>query len=221
MQEVHIKKEEYFKLLSENIILKDIYVKNKLKNYDLLIYIINFLAQESKLISAREMHKILNENWIKVSHITLIEYLGYILNSNLVEKIYRHDLKLKNTSTWKAKYLFFSTDIRKSILNNNVSKSTINENIIYETLIKLNKSSVFTWKNGTFYFSFLVKDIVIHVSKNMEKNEIKKEAKKLLKIPWEFKKYLIVNNVKEIWIRPSTYLPLEILEIEEFLEKFK
>jgi predicted AAA+ superfamily ATPase len=99
MQNITIKKEDYFKMLSENIIIKEIYIKNKIKNYDLLKNLIKLLAMTNKLLSAREIHKILNYNKIAVSHITVIEYLDYILKSDLVRKIYRFDLKLNNKST--------------------------------------------------------------------------------------------------------------------------
>jgi predicted AAA+ superfamily ATPase len=221
MQEILINKEEYYDLLSENIILKDIYVKNNLKNYSLLKNIIIFLALNNDLFSAREIHKILNNNSIKVSHITVIEYLDYILESNLIKKIYRIDFKSGNKSSWKAKYLFCSSDIRKAILKNKIEKSIFNENMVYDTLITLWKNDISTWKNGTLYFSFVSDNLIIHISNNIDKNEVKKEAKKLLKIPWNYNKYLIVNSIKETWIRPSTYLPLKILEIEGFIKEVK
>jgi len=60
---------------------------------------IKLLAMTNKLLSAKEIHKILNYNGVKVSHITTIEYLDYILKSNLIKKVYRIDLKSKNIST--------------------------------------------------------------------------------------------------------------------------
>jgi len=221
MQKVTIKEEDYFRLISENIILKDIYVKNKLKNYELLRKLIKLLAMTNKLLSAKEIHKILNYNNIKVSHITTIEYLDYILESNLIKKVYRYDLKTENISTWKAKYVFNNAKIRKSILNNNIVKHLFNENIVYQTLIKKWNKDVYTWKNWTFNFSFISEKIIVHISENTAKNEIKKEINRLKKIEWNYKKILIVDSIKNIWIRPSTYLPLEILEIEDFIKKIK
>jgi len=98
MNKVTLKEKDYFKLISENIILKDIYVKNKLKNYNLLIKLIKLLAMTNKLLSAKEIHKILNYNDIKVSHVTTLEYLDCILKSNLIKKVYRLNLKTKNIS---------------------------------------------------------------------------------------------------------------------------
>jgi len=221
MSNITIKKEEYFQLLADNILIKDIYVKNNLKNYDLLKKLSRLLAMTNKILSAREIHKILNYNKVKVSHITTIEYLDYIIESNLVKKVFRFDLKTKNLSTWKAKYLFSVSDIRKTILNWNIDKHILNENIVYETLIKLWYTKIYTWKNWTFNFSFILKDNIIHISWFSDKNEVRKEINKLKKIGWNFNKYLIVDSVKDIWIRPSTYLPIKVLEIEDFIKEIK
>ena len=221
MWNITIKKEDYFKLLSENILIKDIYIKNNLKNYELLKKIVKLLAMTNKLLSAREIHKILNYNNVAVSHITTIEYLDYILKSNIIKKVYRLDLKQDNISTGKAKYLFSYSNIRKSILNWKINKYILNENIVYEALMKMWKDWIYTWKNWTFNFSFISGKNIIHISSHNDKNEIKKEINKLKKIEWTFNKYLIVNSIKEIWIRQSTYLPLKVLEIEDFLKEVK
>lgn len=221
MQNITIKKDEYFKLKAENFILKDIYIKNNLKNYTLLNSLLKLLAMTNKFLSAKEIKKILEYNWIKYSHITIIEYLDYIINSWLIKKIFRYDLKTKNKSTWKAKYLFSSYNIRKAILNNNIEKNILNENIVYNVLIKLWENDIYTWKNWTYNFSFYTKNIIVDISKNTEKKEIKKEINKLLKIEWNQDKYLIVNSIKNLWIRTSTYLPLKIMEIEDFIKILK
>ena len=60
MKEILINRNKYLKLKVENLIFKDIYIKNKLKNYDLLMDIINFLAINIEFISVKEIHKTLN-----------------------------------------------------------------------------------------------------------------------------------------------------------------
>jgi hypothetical protein len=53
---------DFFELLSHKIISKDIYIRNKLKNYPLLEHTINLLALNTEMISVREINKILNDN---------------------------------------------------------------------------------------------------------------------------------------------------------------
>jgi hypothetical protein len=62
MTQITINKDKYFKLIYENILLKDIYVANNLKNYELLNKMVKLLAMTNKLLSAKEIHKILNYN---------------------------------------------------------------------------------------------------------------------------------------------------------------
>ncbi|MDQ7023762.1 MAG: hypothetical protein Q9M97_09845 [Candidatus Gracilibacteria bacterium] len=188
MQNITIKRDEYFKLKTENIILKDIYVKNNLKNYILLNSLLKLLAMTNNLLSAKEIKEILEHNGIKFSHITIIEYLDYILESGLVKKVFRYDLKTENKSTGKAKYLFSSYNVRKAILNNNIEKSIINENIVYNVLIKLGEKDIYTGKNGTYNFAFYTNNIIVDISKNTKKQELKKEINKLLKIEWKSRK---------------------------------
>ena len=209
-------------LVAHKIITKDIYIKQKLKNFSLLEHTIQVLAQNRKLISVREVHKILNSHWSKISQITLIEYINYIIDSKLIKKVLRYDMKTKNTSTGKAKYLFTDSSTRNAIVHNSLPSNIISENLVFQKLER-KWYKIFTWKNWTFNFSFIAtnkkkENVIIHVSKHLEKKEVKKEAKKLLKIPWKYSKYLIVNSIKETWIRPSTYLPVKIMEIEEYLK---
>ena len=224
-------------LLTHKVITKDIYIKQKLKNFSLLEHTIQTLAQNRKLISVREIHKILTSEWSKISQITLIEYINYILDSKLIKKVLRYDMKSNNVSTGKAKYFFTDTSMRTSTVNNSLSSQITSENNIFQKLERL-WYKIFTGKNWTFNFTFITNkelskqqlsesktpktletknELIIHVSKHLEKNEIKKEAKKLLKIPGKYSKYLIVKSIKDIWIRPSTYLPVKIMEIDEFL----
>ncbi len=212
-------------LFAHKIITQDIYIKQKLKNFPLLDHTLKVIAQSHELISVREIHKILTKQGSKISQITLIEYINYILDSKLIKKIFRYDLKTNKISTWKAKYLFTDTFLRNSIVSNQLSQNIINENNIFQ-LLERQWYKILTWKNWTFDFSFITTNkkrdnVIIHVSDNIEKNEVKKEAKKLLKIPWDYTKYLLVDSIKEVWIRPSTYLPLQIMEIEEFLKTKK
>jgi len=217
-KEIKISNKQYLELTSHKIITENIYIKYKLKNFLLLRQIIFLVSKVYKLSSVRELHSILEKNNIKISQITLLDYIDYMIKSNLVKKVFRYDLKKENTSTWKAKYLFLNTWIRYALSNFNLTKSIINENLVFEK-IQEKWLSLFTWKNWTFDFSFMSWNQIVHISHFTEKKEVIKEIRKLLKIPWDFEKIMIVNSIKEIWIRPTTYLPLQIMEIENYLWK--
>lgn len=204
-------------LQAHKILSQDIYIKNKLKNFALLKNIIEQLAIWNTLTSVRNLHTELNKIGSKISQITLLEYIDYILQSKLIKKVLRYDYKTKKKSTGKAKYFFSSTQIRNSLSYYTLSQETLNENLVFQKLENL-WWEILTWKNGAFNFSFSTDKNIVHVSHHSEKNEVKKEAKKLLKIPSKKNKYLVVESIKEIGIRPSTYLPLQIVEVEDFLK---
>lgn len=216
-EQISLSNKEYLELISHKLISQEIYIKYKLKNFLLLKQIIYLISKITRLVSVRELHSILEKNNIKISQITLLDYIDYMINSNLIKKVFRYDMKKNNTSTWKAKYLFLNTWIRYALSDFNLTKSIINENLVYSRLLE-KWQTIVTWKNWTFDFSFISNNNITHVSHNLEKKEVIKEARKLLKISWDFEKFLIVNSIKKLSIRPSTYLPLKIMEIEEYLE---
>jgi hypothetical protein len=55
--------------------------------------------------------------------------------------------------------------------------------------------------------------VIIHVSDHTEKNEIKKEIRRVVKIKGNYEKFIIVKSVKGASIRKSTYFPLKVIEI--------
>jgi predicted AAA+ superfamily ATPase len=43
---------------------------------------------------------------IKISLVTLIEYIDFLLNSKLIKRVYNYDFKKQKTIKTKAKYYF-------------------------------------------------------------------------------------------------------------------
>ena len=79
--------------------------------------------------------------------------------------------------------------------------------------------------NGKFDFSFIAKSndkkIYIHLSRQTEKEEIKKEVRKLLKIWGDQDKYLIVEDIRDLWLKKTKYETVEILTLVDFLKKIR
>lgn len=223
----------YINLLSHKIITQEIIIQNNVKNIHQIQAIIYFLTQNIDFISIREINILLHSKWIKIAHITLIEYINYIISSKLIKKVFRYDIKKELTSSWKnnfistgkAKYFFTDSEILYALSWWNIDFFSLAENIIFQKLEQM-PVSIYSWKNWTFNWSFLTKDcwieknphLIIQISRNIEKGEVKKEAKKLLKIPWKYTKFLLVKSIKDIGIRPSTYLPLQIMDIQDFIQ---
>jgi len=224
------------------ILLNDLIKNYSIKNYNLLSYTITFLSFLNKKISLREIHRELKEN-IKISLVTLIEYIDFLVNSKLVKKIYSYDFKKQKTIKSKAFYYFSDLWIRNNLNYFSTKKSTAIKNLIFNELDKqwFKTKSGINWK---FEFDFYAKKkefleekntkkinkLYIHLSEANDKKELKKEINKLNKVPYyptlsksgenideTISRYLIVENIKEFWIKKLQYNEVKIIELEEFL----
>lgn len=246
LQEVILLKEEhlktsYLKSQKSDIILNDIIKAYSLKNIELYNYTIIFLSLLNTYKSLRELNKKLNNN-IKISLITMIEYVDYSIEAWILYRMYKYDLKQKKEISSKAKYYFSDTWIRNSLNWFTTDTYILKENLIYNELLQ-NWYIINWWINWKFEFSFIARKEnkksnkieidtkYIHLSKQISKEEIKKEVRKLIKIPlnldiieWKdsieiISKYLIVENIKEIWLKKLQYENVKIVDFEKFIKE--
>ncbi len=223
---------DYLLSKTDSIILHKIILKYPVKNIPNLISVLRFIANLECSISRRELHNKLNEANISISLITLWEYLDYFLEEKIISNIPRYEIKTGNTIVNKAEYYFNDTAIRDALSHFKIKNHIRVKNNIY---CKYNISwySLFTWKNRTFYFDFIIKtrnnqSIFIEVFNWDSKYELKKIVNKMIKIhaiPWEnslldneYKKYIIVESFEKLWIQKRRYWDLEIIEAEKFLK---
>lgn len=234
-------KTRYLELQKSDTIYNDIITSYSLKNHDLYQYTLSYISLLKDYTSLRELNKSINNN-IKLSLVTMIEYVDYSIEANIISKMQIYDLKLQKEITSKAKYFFSDLGIRNSLNWFNTSLYTLKENLIYNELVKT-WYEVNGWLNGKFEFSFIAKKttntdikikidtVFIHISKQTKNEEVKKEVRKLLKIPFvptkiDWKeteetvyKYLIVENIKELKLKKLQYENVRIIDFEEFVEK--
>ena len=219
-------KKRYLNLLNNNIILKDIVWWFSVKNVDLLNSMITYLTNINTSLSLRELHKQLKIKKINISLITTIDYINYLLSSKMISCSYTYDLKTKKEITSRAKYYFSDNWIRNYNWRFNLNRNILIENLIFSDLISL-WYKVHNWKNWTFDFTFYwVKDaekIFIHISKETDKNELKKEVRRLLKTPWDETKYIIINDaqIENMKIKKFAYENVKILILEDLLKELK
>ncbi len=199
IEEVHRVQDTYMKKfllesIKTSIISKDIISAYSIKNSFLYNQTLAFLSSIDSYISLREFNRRLAWAEIDVSLITSIDYINFTLNSKLVSRIYRYDLKLRKEITSKAKYYFADTGIRNAAHGVRLSDDTLTENLIYNELIKKGyeiQGGIY----GRFEFDFLCtptwimkdQDLYLHISKESDRNEIQKQARKLWKAELEMK----------------------------------
>lgn len=132
-------KAKYLKELFDLTYTKDIIDRNNIKKDDIFESLIDVLA--SSIGSLTNPSKITNtfiSNGYKgLSKNTIIQYLSYLLDSFLVEKVMRFDIKGKKYISSPSKYYFADVGLRNARLNfRQLEENHIMENVIYLELAR-------------------------------------------------------------------------------------
>ncbi len=221
-EETDSKKEYLLESITNRIILNDIIYAFEVRNIKLFKSFTAVLATNNDYISLRDFQKILKRYNIKTSLATTIDYMEYLISSKIIKKVAKYNVKKWKEILWKNKYFFTDIWIKNSILlYNNMDNYTLTENYIYNVLSYL-WYKVYWWINWVFNFNFIAfkenTKILIYISKDSSNNdEIKSSARKLIKTWIEWKKYIIVNNNKNLNIREN-YKWVEIIKFNDFLK---
>lgn len=217
-------KEKFLKFITSDILLNDIFSNFWVKSIELYNFTISYLAENNIFISLRDLQKNL-DSINKISLKTTIDYIDFSIQTKIIKRVYKFDIKTNKPITSKAKYYFTDNWIRNSLTNFDLSRETLLENLIFN-ILECNNYIIYTWLNWKFDFSFYwekedsSRKIYIHISKQTQKEELKKEVNKLLKIWNEWVKYLLVDNIEKLWIKKFKYDSVIIMNIEDFLKNF-
>ncbi len=220
-------KEKFLKLILNDIFLNDIFLNYWVKSILLYTFTLTYISKNNYYISLRELQKNLGE--IKnISLKTTIDYVDFSIQEKILKRVYKYYIKNNKAITSKAKYYFSDNWIRNSLSNFQLNNKILLENMVFN-ILELYNYNIYWWIIWKFEFTFyweiennssIKEKIYIHISEHNSKEEIKKEVSKLLKIWDENKKYILVEDIKKIWINKLIYDDLEILEINDFILKF-
>ena len=225
-------KQKYINLVKSDIYLNEIIQNFWVKNIFLYNSVITFIANINYFTSLRELQREI-EKVEKISLKTLIDYINFAIKSKLIKQVYKYDLKKDKVISSKSKYYFIDTWIRNSYQNFNINKNVLFENYIFLELLK-KWYKIFSWKNWKFDFDFIVEKklktspqsspqgeevdqnekFYFHISKQTEKDEIKKEIKKLNKISDDFKKFLIISEIEKYNFKKFEYGNVKLIDIK-------
>lgn len=218
--------ERILTLLKNDIILKDIFISFWVKNFNLYNHTLSYLAKTNKFTSLRDLQKKLNL-FQNISIKTTIDYIDFSLQAKIIKRVYNYDIKTEKIISSQAKYYFTDLWIRNNLVNFEFNKTILLENYIFNELQR-KWYKVHAWKSWNFEFTFIaekihhennekINKIYIHISKETEKDEIKRERKKLNKIPDDYKKYLIVENLDNFKFKKYEVDNVKIIWVEKFL----
>lgn len=123
--------------LYNSIILKDVVQRNEVRDIDLLDRIFRYImANVGQLFSANSIVKYLKKDKVKISTKTIYNYLSYLEDACLINKVRREDLIGKKLLNYIEKFYVVDLGFRQVLFGNNegdIGQSL--ENIVYNELI--------------------------------------------------------------------------------------
>ena len=127
----------YLRDLYNSAILKDIVERNKVKDINLLNRVIQFIMENiGGIISSNSITSYLKSEKIQTTPDTILNYVEYISNSLIINKVNRYDIRGKNVMATLEKY--YLTDLGLLQLKKSPIEKKIGgrlENIVYNELI--------------------------------------------------------------------------------------
>ncbi len=220
---------KYLSDLFELTYKKDIIDRNKLNKDDILDAIINMLSSSiGSLTNPQKIYNTFISKGIKdLSKNTVISYLDCLLDSFLIVKVKRYDIKGKKYIGTPQKYYFADIGLRNARLNfRQIEENHIMENIIYNELLIRDFNvdvGVVDVRDGNLHKQLEIdfvcnqgyKRYYIQVALNIDTREKNlQESRPLNSIGDNFKKIIVVKDNIKHWITEDGIL---IIGIQEFL----
>lgn len=128
---------KYLKDLINNTYIKDVIERNNIKNNTVIDSLFNILASSiGSLTNPTKLANTFKSNGIKVTDVTLSNYINMLKDSFIIEQAERYDIKGKKYINSPFKYYFTDIGLRNSRINYRQQEQThIMKNIIYNELI--------------------------------------------------------------------------------------
>lgn len=131
---------EYQKDIYNTVLLKDIILRNRIRNVVFLENLIRFLADNiGKVISATSIAKYMKSQGQSITATTIIEYTKYLAEAYILHKVNRYDIHGKKLFDSNDKFYFEDHGLRNALVGGNREGDIekIIENIIYQQLIRM------------------------------------------------------------------------------------
>lgn len=131
---------EYQIDIYHTVLLKDVIMKNQIRNVPFLENLVRFLADNiGKLISANSIAKYMKSQGESITSSVVINYISFLCEAYILHKVNRYDIHGKRVFENNDKFYFEDNGVRNAIAGGtregDIEK--VIENIIYEHLIRL------------------------------------------------------------------------------------
>ena len=131
---------EYQTDVYHTVLLKDVIMRNKIRNVPFLENLVRFLSDNAgKIISANSIAKYMKSQGDSVTSTVIINYTNYLCDAYLLHKVNRYDIHGKKLFESNDKYYFEDNGLRNTLAGGSREGDIekVIENIIYNHLIRL------------------------------------------------------------------------------------
>ena len=131
---------EYQTDVYHTVLLKDVIMRNKIRNVPFLENLVRFLADNAgKIISANSIAKYMKSQGDSVTSTVIINYTKFLCDAYLLHKVNRYDIHGKKLFESNDKYYFEDNGLRNTLAGGSREGDIekVIENIIYSHLIRL------------------------------------------------------------------------------------
>lgn len=228
-QKTEEQKSKYLKDLFERTYLSDIIERHNIQRIDVLDTLVNIISSSiGSLTNPKKLSDTFISNSMKdVSINTITSYINYLLDSFLIEKVERYDVKGKQYISTPSKYYFADIGLRNARLNfRQQEEDHIMENIIYNELlyrgynvdvgvVEIRENNMRKQTEVDFVCNQADKRYYIQSALSLPTREkTLQEERPLMNINDNFKKIIIVKDNIKSW---TTEEGISVIGIQEFL----
>ena len=131
---------EYQMDIFHTVLLKDVIMRNRIRNVPFLENLVRFLADNTgKLISANSIAKYMKSQGESITSTVIINYISFLCEAYILHKVNRFDIHGKRILETNDKFYFEDNGIRNALAGGTREGDIeeVIENIIYQHLIRL------------------------------------------------------------------------------------
>lgn len=131
---------EYQLDVYHTVLLKDVIMRNKIRNVPFLENLVHFLADNAgKIISANSIAKYMKSQGESVTSTAIINYIKFLCDAYLIHKVNRYDIHGKKLFESNDRFYFEDNGLRNALAGGSREGDIekVIENIIYNHLIRL------------------------------------------------------------------------------------
>ena len=131
---------EYQLDVYHTVLLKDVIMRNKIRNVPFLENLVHFLADNAgKIVSANSISKFMKSQGESVTSTIIINYTKFLCDAYMIHKVNRYDIHGKKLFESNDKFYFEDNGLRNALAGGSREGDIekVIENIIYNHLIRL------------------------------------------------------------------------------------